>query len=89
MKNPTPEFSKIEEFFGLENELEFRFNRTKGFPCLHRPVPYCLSAAKGMNFSGLSLIWPISCSFRYMLTLVDYYQQRSVVNICRMLIVSC
>ena len=62
MKNPTPEFSKIEEFFGLENELEFRFNRTKGFPCLHRPVPYCLSAAKGLNYFGLGqlLVWPIS-----------------------------
>ena len=48
--NPGPEFEKIENFFGFENELEFRFNRTKGFPCLHRPVPMCLSAAKGESY---------------------------------------
>ena len=51
LSNPKPEFAEIENFFGLESELEFRFNRTKGFPCLRRPVPYCLSAAKG-NFLG-------------------------------------
>ena len=47
VQNPGPEFTEIEHFFGFENELEFKFNRTKGFPCLSRPVPYCLSAAKG------------------------------------------
>ena len=49
VKDPTPEFAKIQAFFGLENELDFKFNRTKGFSCLHRPVPYCLSAAKGLK----------------------------------------
>ena len=49
LSNPKPEFANIEKFFGLESELEFRFNRTKGFPCLHRPVPYCLSDAKGIS----------------------------------------
>ena len=47
LSNPKSEFAKIERFFGLDSELEFRFDRTKGFPCLQRPVPYCLSDAKG------------------------------------------
>ena len=46
--NPEAEFSKLESFFDVPNELMFKFNVTKGFPCLHRPVKMCLSAAKGM-----------------------------------------
>ena len=47
MENPEPEFTELENFFGFENELEFKFNGEKGLPCLSRPVPYCLSASKG------------------------------------------
>ena len=47
VENPGSEFTRIEQFFGFENELEFKFNEKKGFFCLHRPVPHCLPAAKG------------------------------------------
>ena len=47
VQNPGPEFTEIEHFFGFENELEFKFNQTKGFPCLSRPVPFCLPGSKG------------------------------------------
>ena len=31
----------------LEHELQFEFNRAKGFNCLVEPTDYCLSDAKG------------------------------------------
>ena len=37
-------------FYYCWNELEFKFNEAKGFPCLDKPVPYCLSDAKGNCF---------------------------------------
>ena len=55
-EKPESEFIEIEKFFGIENELSFQFNETKGFPCLHRPVQMCLSEAKGIaNFSNTVL----------------------------------
>ena len=57
VKNPEAEFTKIEQFFGFENELEFKFNEEKGFFCLHRPVPHCLPAAKGRT-RGTNSIQP-------------------------------
>ena len=47
IKNPELEYSKFEKFFGVRHELRFKFNETKGFPCLHRPVPMCLGDNKG------------------------------------------
>ena len=55
LKDPKAEFEVIENFFGVDHELNFRFNVTKGVPCLHKPVPMCLSSAKG-KYSTLLLI---------------------------------
>jgi hypothetical protein len=43
------EAKKFEQFLGLEHELHFRANLTKGFMCLHKPLVHCLSAAKGRS----------------------------------------
>ena len=47
VENPAREFMEFEDFFGVEHELEFKFNSTKGYPCLTRPVPMCLGKDKG------------------------------------------
>ena len=49
VKNPDPEFYKIESFLELDHELQFKFNRTKGFPCLDKPIPFCLADSKGRS----------------------------------------
>ena len=45
--DPAKEFMEFEDFFGVEHELEFKFNSAKGYPCLTRPVPMCLGKDKG------------------------------------------
>ena len=37
----------LENRLGIDNELHFEFNQKKQFNCLSKPVPYCLSDAKG------------------------------------------
>ena len=37
----------LENRLGIDNELHFEFNEKKQFNCLSKPVPYCLSDAKG------------------------------------------
>lgn len=49
ISDPEVEFSKMENFFNVKNELEFQFNSTKGLPCLKRPVPMCLGSGKGKH----------------------------------------
>ena len=39
----------IEDFLGVENVLDFKFNSTRSFHCLQSPVPMCLSAGKGLT----------------------------------------
>ena len=48
VSNPEQEFKLIENFLGVKNEMRFRFNETKGFYCLHRPIPMCLPDGKGI-----------------------------------------
>ena len=52
VSDPEEEFSQIESFLGVESELKFKFNSTKGFYCLERPVPMCLPDSKGRTRSG-------------------------------------
>jgi len=58
ISEPASEFAKIEQFFGVASELEFKFNGAKGFPCLEKPVPYCLSDAKGRTRSQSGKVKP-------------------------------
>ena len=41
------EAENIENALEIEHEMEFDFDKAKGFPCLTKPVQFCLSAAKG------------------------------------------
>ena len=41
------EFGLLQDFLGVEEELKFKFNPDKSFNCLQKPVPMCLSNAKG------------------------------------------
>ena len=45
------EVEYLESRLGIEKELEFEFNENKKFNCLSKPVPYCLSDAKGRKSS--------------------------------------
>lgn len=45
------EVEYLESRLGIEKELEFEFNEKKKFNCLSKPVPYCLSDAKGRKSS--------------------------------------
>ena len=49
IENPTREFQNLENYFGVEHQLEFEFNEEKGYPCLKRPIEMCLGADKGKN----------------------------------------
>ena len=43
MSDPQNEYGLLLDFFGLERfELEWTFNKEKGFHCLSYPVNYCL-----------------------------------------------
>ena len=53
LENPEWEFRLIEKFFELKPELNFEFNKTKGFPCLKEPVPFCLGKNKGRTRGSL------------------------------------
>ena len=37
----------MEDRLGIDHELHFEYNEKKKFNCLSKPVPYCLSDAKG------------------------------------------
>ena len=39
----------LEEFLGVEHELEFELDETKGFNCLSQPIEFCLGPHKGMS----------------------------------------
>ena len=45
------EVEYLEDRLGIEKELQFEFNKKKKFNCLTKPVPYCLSDAKGRKSS--------------------------------------
>ena len=49
LTNPDSEFHLIEDFLKLNHELQFSFNQTKGFPCLDKPIPFCLADSKGRS----------------------------------------
>ena len=43
MSNPQDEYGLLLDYFGLDkSELEWTFNKEKGFHCLSYPVNYCL-----------------------------------------------
>ena len=47
LTSPEMEYGFISKFFGVEEELKFKFNPEKGFDCLSEPVEQCLQASKG------------------------------------------
>jgi len=49
MSNPQDEYGLLLDYFELErSELEWTFNKEKGFHCLSYPVNYCLGKNKGV-----------------------------------------
>lgn len=72
--SPTREFQSIESFLGLRDELEFKFNEEKGFPCLHRPVPMCLSKAKGRTRGTNTKVKPEEVIPDKMAAIRQYYR---------------
>ena len=47
VSDPNSEFAEFEKFFDLDHELEFEMNEEKGYPCLKKPVKFCLGGEKG------------------------------------------
>ena len=51
ISSPDKEFRKLEDFFETDHKLRFKFNETKGYPCLDQPVQMCLGSGKGHSRS--------------------------------------
>jgi len=50
VNNPNEEWGKILEFLGVpKKHFNFEVVEDKGFPCLDKPLPYCLNSSKGTS----------------------------------------
>ena len=48
--HPNEEWGRLLEFLGLKKDsMKFYIDEEKGFPCLEKPVKYCLNGAKGTS----------------------------------------
>jgi hypothetical protein len=45
------EAREFEKYLGVDNEMQFKFNETKEFMCLDKPVQFCLNGAKGRKYT--------------------------------------
>jgi len=50
VNNPNEEWARILDFLGVsKKDFGFEVVEDKGFPCLDKPVPYCLNSSKGTS----------------------------------------
>jgi len=50
IKNPNEEWGAVLKFLGLKSDsLRWKTVEEKGFPCLDKPLPFCLNSAKGTS----------------------------------------
>ena len=73
------EVEYLEGRLGIEQELQFEFNEKKKFNCLTKPVPYCLSDAKGRKSSinkmeAMDLQTTNSLKMTHSYGLYEYYE---------------
>ena len=50
LNNPNEEWGRILDFLGVEKQdFGFEVVEDKGFPCLDKPLPFCLNSSKGTS----------------------------------------